>query len=161
MQYNHNTSTLTVKAPYQKDKVNYIHAFAETVLGDKRQADRTDRDNTYTLEPLKNGTFSFQGNEKIKAVTLLEVKLVMRGETNPTVEIKSSNVMKTLEKDIPGLALSSGNVVQAKLRFDVNVDGKVKKINIEVTPPNITDLPKKKYADIIGDYLKEQGVKLV
>lgn len=161
LQYNPNTSKLYIKAPYQKDKDNYINAFAETVLGDKSQADRADRDNTYTLEPVQNGTFSYQGNEKIKAVTLLEVKLVMRGETKPTVEIKSSNIVKTLEKDIPGLALSSGEIVQAKFRFELNIDGKSKNINIEVTPPSVTDLHKKKYADIIGAYLEEQGVKLV
>ena len=94
-------------------------------------------------------------------MTLLEAKLTMKGETAPTVEIKSSNVMKTFEKDIPGLSLSSGSVTHAKLRFEVTVDGKTKKINIEVNPPNITDLPKKRYADIIGAYLEEQGVKLV
>ena len=161
LQYNPNTSKLYLKASYQKDKVNYINIFAETILGDKSQANRADRDETYTLKPLQNGTFSYQGNEKIKAVILLEVKQAMRGETNPTVEIKSSNVMKTLEKDIPGLTLSSGDIAHAKLQFHVNVDGKVKKVNIDVTPPSITDLHKKKYADIIGAYLEEQGVKLV
>ena len=32
---------------------------------------------------------------------------------------------------------------------------------LEITPPNVTDLTKKRYADIIGDYLKENGVTLV
>lgn len=30
-----------------------------------------------------------------------------------------------------------------------------------VTPPNVTDLHRKKYADVIGAYLKENGVRLV
>lgn len=58
------------KAPYQKDKVNYISAFTEAILGDESQAERPDRDVTYTLEPLQKGTFSFAGNEVITSITL-------------------------------------------------------------------------------------------
>lgn len=45
-----------------KDKVNYINAFSEAILGDESQAVRPDRDATYTLEPLQKGIFSFEGN---------------------------------------------------------------------------------------------------
>lgn len=161
LQYNQNASVLLIKAPYQNDKENYIRTFAETILGDKSQADREDRDKTLTLEPVQNGTFSYRGNEQIKSVTLLEVKLAMKGVTNPLIEIKSSNVRKTLENDITGINLNSGEIVHAKLCFGVSVDGKTKKVNVDITPPNVTDFSKKKYGEIIGDYLQENGVKLV
>jgi hypothetical protein len=42
------------------------------------------------------------------------------------------------------------------------MDGKSRKeVTFEVTPPNVTYLKKKKHADIIGAYLKEEGVKPV
>lgn len=52
LQFNKDTSVLSIKALYQKDKVNYINAFTEAILGDESQAERPDRDVTYTLEPL-------------------------------------------------------------------------------------------------------------
>ena len=75
--------------------------------------------------------------------------------------IGSSNVLKTLKDDINGINLGSGDLVHAKFRFGLDIDGKPRKVTFEITPPNVTDLTKKKYADIIGAYLKENGVKLV
>ena len=37
---------------------------------------------------------------------------------------------------------------------------KEQRVNVEITPPNITDLYKKAYAPIIADYLITQKVKL-
>lgn len=161
LQYDKNTSVLSIKAPYQKDKLNYIDAFTEMILEDESQADRKDRDDTYTLEPLQNGTFIFAGNEVIISINLLEVKLAMRGTTSPALVIKSSDVLTTLEEDLHGISLSSGDLVHAKFRFKLDIDGKQRKVAFEITPPNVTNLTRKKYADIIGDYLKENGVKLV
>jgi hypothetical protein len=161
LQFDKNTSVLSIKAPYPKDKVNYINAFTEAILGDKSQAERPDRDVTYTLEPLQKGAFSFMGNEAITSITLLEVKLAMRGITSPVVVINSSDVLRTLKDDLDGINLSSGDLVHAKFRFKLEIDGKPRKVTFEITPPNVTDLTRKKYADIIGAYLKENGVKLV
>ena len=160
LKFNKNTSLLSIKAPYQKDKINYINAFTAAILGDESQADRSDRDVTYTLEPLQKGTFSFGGNEAITSITLLEVKLVMRGGTTPTVTISSSDVLKTLEEDLDGISLSSGDLVHAKFRFKLEIDGKPRKITFEITPPNVTDLTEKKHASLVNAYLREQGVKL-
>lgn len=161
LQFNKKTSVLSVKAPYRKDKENYIKAFTETILEDESQAERTDRDVTYTLEPLQKRTFSFNGNEDIRAITLLEVKLAMRGAGAPTMTISSDDVLRTLQNDLYGVSLSSGDIVHAKFRFTLNIDGKRRRVTFEITPPNVTDLTKKRYADIIGAYLKENGVKLV
>lgn len=161
LQFNKNTSLLSIKAPYQKDKDNYIKSFTEAIVEDGSQAERPDRDATYTLEPLQQGTFSFAGNDVITSITLLMVKLAMRGVTSPAVEIKSSDVLKTLKNDLEGISLSSGDLVKAKFRFELEIERKRRKVTFEITPPNVTDLTKKKHADIIGAYLKENGVKLV
>lgn len=123
--------------------------------------DESERDATYTLEPLQNGTFNYAGNEVIESVTLSEVTLAIRGSTNPKITIRSSDVLKTLRDDITGINLRSGNFVHAKLVFRLEEDGKSRKVAFEITPPNVTELTTKKYADIISAYLKESGVKLV
>lgn len=161
LQYNKTTSILTIKAPYKRDKDNYILAFAETIVQDESQAEREDRDETYSLDPLQKGTFSFAGNNIIRSVTLLEIRLVIRGVTSSDLIIKSSDVLTTLRDDIRDVNLNSGDLVHAKFRFRLEVDGRLKNVTFEITPPNVTDLTKKKYGEIIGAYLKEQGVKLV
>jgi len=161
LRFNKQTSVLSIKAPYRKDKENYIKAFTEAIIGDESQAERPDRDVTYTLEPLQKGTFSFDGNENIRAITLLEVKLAMRGVGAPTMTISSDDILRTFQNDLYGVDLKSGDIVHAKFKFMLDVDGKRKGVTFEVTPPNVTDLTKKRHADIIGDYLKENGVKLV
>jgi hypothetical protein len=161
LQFNKLTSVLSIKAPYKKDKDNYIKAFTESIIEDETQADREDRDATYTLRPLQDGTFSFAGNEIIDSITLLSVKMTIRGETDSTVEISSGNVLKTLEEDISGIRLTSGDLLHAKFRFRLNVSKRGRNVTFEITPPNVTDLTRKRYADIIADYLKENGVKLV
>jgi len=69
--------------------------------------------------------------------------------------------IRTLKDDLDGISLSSGDLVHAKFRFKLDIDGKRRKVTFEITPSNVTDLTKKKHADIISAYLKEQGVKLV
>jgi len=118
-------------------------------------------DKTYSLGPLQDGSFSFNGNELIRSIILLEVKLRLRGRTNPDIIIKSGDVLRTLGEDFPSIDLNSGELVHAKFKFRLNVDGKAKSVTFEITPPNVTDLTRKKHAEIIGDYLKENGIKLV
>jgi hypothetical protein len=91
----------------------------------------------------------------------VQVTLALRGLNKTTLKINSPNVLNALDEELHGFKLSDGDLTHAKFRFTLNVDGKKRKISFEITPPNVTDLPKKKYADIIGAYLKENGIKLV
>ncbi len=161
LQFDKKTSVLSIKAPYNKDKENYVRAFTETIIEDKNLADRDVRDSTFTLVPLQDGTFSFAGNDTITSVWLVQVTLALRGLNKTTLKINSSNVLNALDEELHGFKLSNGVLTHAKFRFTLNVDGKKRKISFEITPPNVTDLPKKKYADIIGAYLRENGIKLV
>ena len=161
LQFDKPTRVLSIKAPYKKDKDNYIDTFTEAIVGDKSRAQSFLRDDAYTLKPLQKGTFSFAGNDVITSVTLVEVKLSVRGLSNPEVVIKSSDVLKTLENDLRGISLNSGELVHAKFLFELQVDGKTRKVRFAITPPNVTDLTTKKYADVIGAYLRQNGVKLV
>lgn len=159
LHFNKKASVLSIKAPYQRDKDNYIEAFTKSILEDESQAERLDRVATYTLKPLQDGTFNFAGNEFIDSI--IGVKLSMRGMTNPVLEITSSDVLKTLREDLEGLSLRSGDLVHAKFRFRLSGSKRGRNVTFEITPPNVTDLTRKRHADIIGAYLKENGVKLV
>ncbi|MFH0926834.1 MAG: hypothetical protein V1872_14585 [bacterium] len=161
LQFDKKKSVLSLKAPYKKDKENYIACFTSAIIEDETQEEREDRDVTYTLEPLQNGTFNFEGNEVITDILLLEIKLAMRGSTAPTIKLKSSDIRETLDKDISGVRLDSGELVHAKFKFTIELDNRPRNITFEITPPNVTDLTKQQHADIIADYLKENGVKLV
>jgi hypothetical protein len=52
-------------------------------------------------------------------------------------------------------------LLHAKFRFNLKVEGKPRRVTFVITPPNVTNLHRKKYTDLIGAYLKEYGVKLV
>lgn len=158
LQYEKTTSILLIKAPYQKDRTNYISAFTEAIIEDKSQAHRADRDMTYTLEPLQNGKFSFAGNDEVRSIVLLEVKIETDYET---VILKSDDILETIKRGKLAIKLTDGDLVHAKFRFRLLVDGKPRRVTFEIDPPNVTNLNKKKYADIIAAYLKENGVKLV
>lgn len=161
LQFDKVNSVLSIKASYQKEKINYVKSFTEAILEDKGQMERLDLDKTYSLKPLQNDSFSFYGNELIESIELLEVRLRLRGYTKPDIVIKSSDVLRTLREDLPSISLNSGELVHAKFRFRLNIDGKIRNVAFEITPPNVTDLTRKKHAEIIGDYLKENRIKLV
>ena len=161
LQFDIKTSVLSIQAPYQKDKLNYIKAFTHTILEKEDDIDESERDATYSLAPIQDGTFNFGGNETVTSVKLLEVKMSLRGSTNPDVMIRSSDVLETFRNDVLGININSGDLVHAKFRFGLEVDGRFRKVTFEITPPNITNLTTKRYANIISAYLEENGVKLI
>ncbi|MCP5461872.1 MAG: hypothetical protein H7A34_01665 [bacterium] len=97
--YNKKTSTLQIKAPYQKDRDNYLNTFAEVIIEDPKQAEREDRDMTYSLKPLQDGKFSFKGNDDIESIVLKEVKLTIAGSKKPYIFIRSEDVLETLQEE--------------------------------------------------------------
>ena len=41
------------------------------------------------------------------------------------------------------------------------MDGKEQKVSFMIAPPDVSDLSQKKHNEIISEYLKEQGIKLI
>jgi hypothetical protein len=161
LQFDRITSNLSIRAPFPKEKEAYLKAFVRTIVQDEEQAKHDDRDSTYSLEPLQNGTFNFLGNESITGISLTSVRMAIGGLNHTTIEIKSSNIMNSLDDDLEHRTpLNMGQLLKARFQFRIKFGGKIKKVTYEVTPPNTTKLSKKKYADIIEAYLKENGVKL-
>jgi hypothetical protein len=158
--YDKTAGLLRIKASLQKDRDQYIRSFARCIMGDESLADREDRDTLYTLKPLQNGNFNWNGNEQIKEVLLTEAKLQLPGSTRPVISVSSGDVKKSLNESLHGMNLGSGELVHARFRFVLKADGKKRRVSFVVSPPSRTDLTQKTYADIISAYLKQQGVEL-
>ncbi|HEX77107.1 MAG TPA: hypothetical protein G4O03_01650 [Dehalococcoidia bacterium] len=159
--YDKTRSLLCIKATLDKDREQYIKSFTNAILANPALAESPNRDKVYTLRPLQDGTFSWDGNEHITSIIPLEARLKLRGSTEPVVEIRSKDLRRTFEDDLEGLDLASGELVYMKFRFTIEVEDKVEKITFIIAPPDVTDLAKKKHADIISAYLKENGVQLI
>jgi hypothetical protein len=159
--YNSTNGILQIKASLQKDREQYIESFSRCIMGDESLANSDDRDETYTLKPLQDGSFDWNGNEHISEILLTEIKLRLSGSTEPVVNISSGDVRKSLRESLRSIDLSDGELTYARFRFVLNVDGKKQKVSVSVTPPAKTDLSQKRHTDIISAYLKEQGVQLV
>jgi len=159
--YNKETEVLSIKASLAKDREQYIRSFSRCIMGDESLAESEDRDTVYTLRPLQDGSFNWEGNENIKEIILTEVKLKLPGSTEPVIKISSGNVRKTLAEGVLGIGLNSGKLTYAHFRFILDADGKRRKVSFMIAPPDVSDLAQKKHSDIISDYLKNQGVRLI
>ena len=152
---------LRIKASLPKDRKQYIESFSRCIMGDESLAESEERDTIYTLKPLQDGTFNWEGNENIKGIILTELKLDLPGSTESVIKISSKDVRKTLAEDISDIGLNSGELTYAHFHFILDVEGKKRKVSFTISPPTRSDLVQKKYSDIISKYLKEQGVELI
>ncbi len=159
--YNKGTEVLSIKASLSKDREQYIKSFSRYIMDDESLAEDKDRDTIYTLSPLQDGSFNWEGNESIKEMILTEIKLKLLGGTESVIKISSKNVRKTLADDISGIGIDSGELTYTHFCFILDIDGKQQKVSFMIAPPDVSDLSQKKHVEIISDYLKAQGVKLV
>jgi len=159
--YDKDKEILSVKASLQKDREQYINSFSRCIMGDESLAESEGRDTIYTLEPLQDGSFNWEGNENIKKIILTEVRLKLPGGTEPVIKISSGDVRKTFAEDISDIGLDTGELTYAHFHFILEVDGKKQKVSFMIAPPAVSDLAQKRHTEIISDYLKDQGVKLV
>ncbi len=159
--YDKTDGILRIKTSLHKDREQYIESFSRCIMGDEALAASGNRDKTYTLKPLQDGSFDWSGNKHISEIILTEVTLRLMGKTRPVVIISSGDVRKSLQENIGGINLGNGELTYARFRFVLKVDGRKRKVSVAITPPVKTDLAQKRHSDIISDYLKEQGVKLV
>ena len=159
--YNPASGILQMKATLEKDRKEYLKAFAGEFLEDTASAEKAAAQPAYTLEPFRTGRFSFAGNAEITDVVLLEANLQLAGETEPKLHLKSKDLRRTLDAELKDLSLSMGELTYVKLRFFLRIDGKEVHENVEIAPPERSDLPTREHQEVIARYLQEQGVKLI
>ena len=156
--YDKDKGLLSIKARLDKDRQEYIRLFSKHLMQDESLADRDDLNKIYSLQPLQDGSFDWNGNEHIRQIILTKIKFVLRDSTNTVLEIKSDDVRKSL--DMLGYK-KLGLLISVRFRFVLDIDGKTRKVSFMIAPPDVSDLSRKKYSDIISSYLTKQGVKLV
>jgi len=157
--YNREKGMLSIKASLEKDRVEYVRLFSKHLMNDETLAEREDINSIYSLKSIQDGTFSWNGNEIIRRIILTKIKLVLNDNHDTVHEITSQNVLESLKDS--SVKLNGGILTYAKFRFVLDIDGKEQKITFMISPPDVSDLAQKKYADIISDYLKSQGVKRI
>ena len=141
------------------DKKRYIEIFGSAILGMDQVADATFNNTLVVLDPIKNGSFNYSGNDDVESVHLTEVKVKCRGSKIIKVTINCGDVRQAF-LDL-GLSLQDAEYVSAKLRFHIKRGGKKpKSITVEIKPPENTKLPEKAEKEIIESYLRDNGVLL-
>lgn len=155
------TSILSVNvgAYSDKEKDKYIELFGKTIMGLSEIDERTKTGTVVILDPIKNNSFKYDGNEYITAVKLTEVRVKQSGAGPIKLSVNSNDVTQLFTRY--GLSSVGTDFVSAKLRFEIKRDGKnPKKITVEIKPPENTKVPEKAEKKIIEDYLRDQKVLL-
>ncbi len=162
--YNPQNAILSLKVVGRNEpaKRKYVEAFCQCFLGMDQVDNAIFSTQTVSLAPIQTGHFNYNGNGQIQWVRLAGVALKLpEGAASTTVNIMSTNVLAALQEDIRGLSLRDGTLVSAHLRFKLDYDGRSPKpITVELHANGHTDLPKKREADIIEQYLNDNGVLL-
>ena len=141
------------------DKKKYIEIFGNAILGLDQIDEATFNNTLVVLDPIKNGSFDYSGNDDVESVHLTEVRVKCRGSRVIRVAIGCGDVPQALS-DL-GLSLQDSEYISAKLRFYIRRSGKkAKSITVEVKPPENTKLPEKAEKGIIESYLRDNGVLL-
>ncbi len=152
-------SQLRIKARLAKDRDKYQQVFLECVAGiDNAEGLVTQ---VFSLAPLQEGTFDFAGNDTITGIRIVRVVIGYEDDDGTTVEIRSRNVLRSMQRHLKHLPPGAARITEAKFRFDLAPPSEEPTtVAFEIAPPDRTDLAQKRFADIIGDYLVEQGVVL-
>jgi hypothetical protein len=161
LRYDPASGVLSIKA-YGRSTAeveHYVQAWTTEVLG-KNQAELFTQ-TVVSLDPIKDGRFNYEGNELIEWIRLVDLRLTLFGSKPMTVRISSEDVIQSLNVDLRSIRLSRANLKSVKLAFKLNYDGaSAKPVLVEVTPPNVTKMNRKKDEDIISAYLRAEGVLL-
>ena len=161
MIYDSGQSHLTIKAGLAKEREYYLQAFATHLAGDVDLARRAMDSQMLSLAPIQNGTFDYTGNGVITGASLVWVKLRLNDLHSTQVQIRSKDVLETLRSSLRDVSLNRGELTAVRLRVQLQPgNGRPATISFDIEPPSRTNLAQKRHADIIEEYLREQGVKL-
>ena len=153
-----NILSMSLSGKSDEDKEKYLEMFGGSFLGVTQIDNSTVNNALVDLDPIKNRTFNFNGNEKIESVKLTEINAKLRGGAMRLI-LKSNDLA-----GIQGYGVGadgSAEFVSAKLKFFIKRDGKKSKgFVVNVKKSGNSKIPQKKEKQIIESYLREQGVLL-
>lgn len=149
---------LQIGGPGKKDKPKskYLEAFGKNVMGIKEINDKTVDNNIVDLAPIKNQTFSYEGNEQIEKIKLTHVD---EKQSGLLIKLSGGDIVPFFNRFRLGGDGTDINAV--KLKFWIRQEGKKsEQVTVLIKPPEITKIPKESAKEIIEAYLYEQKVLL-
>jgi hypothetical protein len=153
-------SELLIRSRLEKHRELYLKLFGSSIIQDSKFANKIGKSDIFSLAPLHNGSFDFEGSGPITKIELVKIRMTLYGSYHSIIELKASDVRNALENDL-GKKLSSGDILLARFRFHLScASEKPTTVTFEIEPPFKTDLKLNKRAQIIEDYLIKQKVKL-
>jgi hypothetical protein len=153
--------SLKIASRNTDDKTEYIKAFGYHVLGKHKIEDEVFKKSLVSLVPIQNGSFNYEGNENIKWVKLVEVQMRIRERGYLKLSICGNDLNGALER-VLGISLEDGELISARLKFQIEHDGKSQRpVTVELRPPERTNLNKKRDTTIIEEYLIKNEVLLI
>lgn len=156
------TRELRIRTGAVGDRDFYLRLFAECVCGNERLADRAMRESMFSLTPIQNGTFNYEGSGSVLRVDLKEVTLSLPGASRGLLTLRAHDVREALRFDVRGISLASGMLLSARLKFHIRrlSSRRAQELTFKITPPDQTDIGDRKNALLVLNYLEQQGVKL-
>jgi len=144
------------------ERENYIRTFGQSILGLAEIDPEVFHSTAVSLEPIRNGSFNYWGNEQIKWVMLTEVQMLVSGSRDTKVRLNCSDLVTAIRDDLPGFGLMNGTLHSVKLKFKINCEGASSRpLTVEIRPPDRTELNRKREVEIVEAYLRQNGVLLV
>lgn len=151
-----NVLSLSIRSRRDEDKKKYIEMFGNAFLGIDKIDGSTLNDSLVDLDPIRNRSFSYEGNEHIEGIHLTEIRARVGGLD---LTLRGNNLSGRLQSF--GLGSDGTEYLSAKLKFLIKREGKKsKQIRVEIKPPENSKVPEKKEKTVIEDYLREQRVLL-
>jgi hypothetical protein len=159
--YEPSRRVLGVVGGNKRDRETYIRAFSAYIAGSEDLAEEALNRRIFSLEPFRQGTFSYAGGGPIRRVSLTEVGLQDPSLWKGTWTLRSGNVPDNLA--YYNISLADVDLKRVKVQFEIQPDPTSRSIvvPVEVEPPGTSDLAQKRYQSTIEAYLRQQGVKLL
>ncbi len=160
--YERDTGLLKIKTPFPRDRLEYVRLFAACIVGEEGVAESAVNSEVFTLTPIQDGTFRFEGAGPVIRVELKSARIKLYGLTNPTIQIRASDVLAALKYDLGSLGLDAGVLLSVGMKFHILRPGTKKVVPraFTITPPSHTNLPDRIDNDVILQFLRDQGIKL-
>lgn len=156
--YSGATGEVKVKATLASDIADYVRLFSRHFLSDDAAGLAAMLQPTFDLEPFQTGTFDYRGGKHFAQVALVGAKFRPRGQARATVLVSSADVLMTLR--MMNISLLSTELLAVRLSFKLPKKALLPSVTFEIAPPVKTDLPDNRYADLINEYLAQNGVRL-
>ncbi|MFQ6026963.1 MAG: hypothetical protein ACE5Q6_05535 [Dehalococcoidia bacterium] len=160
--YRREEHKLIIRSRYSRHSEFLLGAVAFHVGGNGGLARTAVDTPMYSLVPFQQGTFDYSGEGDIVKVIVTGAK-TRSNNPNSTINYATS---KDLLEDMArpgynGTRLDDGNLLSIRLNFLIRTArANPLKVSVTITPPNHSQIKQAKYAPLIENFLKQQGVLL-